>query len=262
MQAADYYMEKENLFILEEDQKIRLVVDRMGLHALGGFNPKERIIEYMIAEEPAGPLASMDVRDFVFTVGARSPSPGGGSVSALVATMGAALGTMVGFLTYGNKKFASIDPQMRTLIPPLYSTMKELLPYVDHDAAAFNEYMSAVKMPKKDPQEEQLREIGMQRALHNAVAVPMNVAKTTNTLWPHLTELAKIGNINCKSDMQVGVRCLETGVWGAYYNVITNLDEIKDEEFKAKVKEDIDAELKKAQDGCAEILKIMEERKS
>lgn len=274
-QAADYYMEKENLFILEEDQKIRLVVDRLGLHALGGFNPKERIIEYMITEESTGPLASMDVRDFVFTVGARSPSPGGGSVSALVATMGAALGTMVGFLTYGNKKFVSMDPQMRKIIPPLYSTMKELLPYVDHDAAAFNEYMffkeemelmvsyeSAVKMPKKDSNEELLREIGMQRALHNAVAVPMNVAKTTNSLWPHLTELAKIGNINCKSDLQVGVRCLETGVWGAYYNVVTNLDDIKDEEYKAKVTEDINAELKKAQEGCAEILKIMEERKS
>ena len=51
---------------------------------------------------------------------------------------------MVGFLTYGNKKFHSLDPQMRKLIPPLYATMKDLLPYVDHDAAAFNEYMVSV----------------------------------------------------------------------------------------------------------------------
>jgi len=272
MQAADHYMQEEKLFILEDDQKIRLVVDRLGLHSLGGFNPKERIIEYMITEgNELGPLANMDVRDFVYTVGARSPSPGGGSVAALVSTMGAALGTMVGFLTYGNKKFADLDEQMRTLIPPLYQTMKQLLPFVDQDAAAFNEYMffkeeleimTAAKMPKKDEMEEQLRDKAMQRALHNAISVPMQVAKITNTLWPHLRELAKIGNINCKSDIQVGVRCLETGVWGAYYNVMTNVNEVKEEEFKNKVKEEIEAELKIAQEGMKDVLKIIDERQS
>ncbi len=75
----------------------------------------------------------------------------------------------------------------------------------------------------------------MQQALRNAIAVPMNVAHTTNSLWDTMKELAKIGNINCKSDIQVAARCLETGVWGAYYNIMTNVNEIKDEDFKKKV---------------------------
>ena len=60
--------------------------------------------------------------------------------------------------------------------------------------------------------------------------------------------------------MQVGAKCVETGVYGAYFNVITNLGELKDDDFKAKVQTDVDAELKAAQEGCAEVLKILEER--
>ena len=48
---------------------------------------------------------------------------------------------MVGFLTFGNKKFAALDKKMRELLPPLYHTMKSLMPSVDADAAAFNDYM-------------------------------------------------------------------------------------------------------------------------
>ena len=54
---------------------------------------------------------------------------------------GAALGSMVGFLTYGNKKFYEMDSKMRKLIPPLYKAMKDLVPFIDADAAAFSEYM-------------------------------------------------------------------------------------------------------------------------
>ncbi|XP_046580463.1 formimidoyltransferase-cyclodeaminase-like isoform X1 [Haliotis rubra] len=149
LMVADYYMEKENLFILEEDQKLRLVINRLGLNSLGAFSPKERIIEYMIRGDEDGPLVSMDVKDFVMTVGSRSPSPGGGSVAALCASVGAALGAMVGFLTYGNRKFADLDPQMRKVIPPVYTAMKDLIPFIDADAGAFSEYMLAVKLSHK-----------------------------------------------------------------------------------------------------------------
>jgi len=262
MEAADFYMEQNNLFILEEDQKMKLVVDRLGLSSIDTFNPKERIVEYMVGDDTQGPLVSMDLSDFIFTVGERSPCPGGGSVAALVASLGAALGTMVGFLTYGNKKFAELDSKMRTLIPSLYKGMKELVPYIDHDASAFNEYMAAIKMSKKDDDESKLREEAMDKALKRAVEVPLTVAKKVNQLWDVLKELALVGNINCKSDLQVGVRCLETGVWGAYYNVKINLNDLKDEEFKKQTEEDIDTQLKIAQESCAEILQTIDDRDS
>ena len=59
-------------------------------------------------------------------------------------SQGAALGSMVGFMTYGNRKFYELDSKMRELIPSLYKAMKDLLPFVDADAAAFSEYMVRV----------------------------------------------------------------------------------------------------------------------
>ena len=68
------------------------------------------------------------------------------------------------------------------------------------------------------------------------------------------------GRVLIGCSVQVGAKCLETGVYGAYYNVMTNLGELKDEEFKTKVKADVEAELKAAQEGCAEVLSILEGR--
>ena len=84
--AADYYIQKENLFILHEDQKVHLAINRLGLTTLSPFNPKERIIEYCLPSLD-GPLISMKVKDLVQEVAARSSAPGGGSVSALVASL-------------------------------------------------------------------------------------------------------------------------------------------------------------------------------
>ena len=80
----------------------------------------------MVPKDDDEPLASMSVRAFVEELGARSPAPGGGSASALVAAMGAALGAMVGWMTYGKRKFEAKDPVMRRLIPPLDEAMKAL----------------------------------------------------------------------------------------------------------------------------------------
>ncbi|XP_062616519.1 formimidoyltransferase-cyclodeaminase-like isoform X2 [Saccostrea cucullata] len=262
LQAAEYYMKKENLFILEEDQKLRLVINRLGLNSLGPFSPKERIIEYMISDDAdGGPLVSMDVRDFVMTVGSRSPSPGGGSVSALAASLGASLGSMVGFLTYGNRKYYELDSKMRELIPPLYKAMKDLMQFVDADAAAYSEYMLATKLPKETEEDRMMRDYAMQEGLKTAIQVPLTVSRIANQLWPTIKELAAICNINCKSDLQVGVRMLETGVWGTFYNVNTNLADLKDPEFTSQVKEEMSAAIKYAQEECAAILKILEGRK-
>lgn len=260
LQAAEYYAGKENLFLLEEDQKIRLVVDRLGLHSVGAFSPKERIIEYMVDKERDGPLVSMDLKDFILTVGARSPTPGGGSVAALTASLGAALGAMVGFLTYGNKKFHHLDAQMRKLLEPLYRTMKELISFVDADAAAFNDYMAVVKLPKSDPEQIKIREEKLKEGLLAAISVPLKLASKANTLWPTLKELATVANIACKSDLQVGVKSIETGVWGAYQNVLINLKDVKEDDVRQKLKTDAEAELKTAQEGCAQVLAVLDAR--
>uniref|UniRef100_A0A2R9APJ0 Formimidoyltransferase-cyclodeaminase n=1 Tax=Pan paniscus TaxID=9597 RepID=A0A2R9APJ0_PANPA len=232
LDAAAFYCEKESLFILEEEQRIRLVVSRLGLDSLCPFSPKERIIEYLVPERgPERGLGSKSLRAFVGEVGARSAAPGG-SVAAAAAAMGAALGSMVGLMTYGRRQFQSLDTTMRRLIPPFREASAKLTTLVDADAEAFAAYLEAMRLPKNTPEEKDRRTAALQEGLRRAVSVPLTLAETVASLWPALQELARCGNLACRSDLQVAAKALEMGVFGAYFNVLINLRDVTDEAFK------------------------------
>lgn len=262
LQVAEFYIHKENLFVLEEDQKIHLAINRLGLNSLGPFNPKERIIEYMLPDNDCGSLVNKSVQDFIKTVSARTPAPGGGSVAAAVAAMGSALACMVGQMTYGKRQWERYDSQMRRIIPIVHDTMKELIAVIDSDTYAFNDYMAALKLPKETPEDITMRDTAMEAGLKKAISVPMSLAKCVCKLWEPLKELATIGNFGTKSDLQVGIRCLETGVFGAYYNVIINAEGIKDEKYKNGVLNEIEQYRLIAERGCQETLQILQERRA
>lgn len=260
LMAAEYYIKKENLFIVDEKQKIRLVVERLGLNSVSPFNPEKRIIEYMIAEGGSEPLASMSVRSFVELVGARSSAPGGGSVSALIASMGAGLGAMMGWMSYGTKKFEHLDADMRRLIAPLHENMKKLIPMIDADTNAFNDYMTAMKLPKDTEEQKKLRTGLMQDGLKKAINVPLGVMKTADDCWSYMIELAKIGNASSASDLAVGAKSLETGIWGAMKNVEINMGQIDDEKYKTAVLKEAGEIMKRAEKNLAEVEKILNSR--
>uniref|UniRef100_UPI00398EC023 formimidoyltransferase-cyclodeaminase n=1 Tax=Pristiophorus japonicus TaxID=55135 RepID=UPI00398EC023 len=262
MDAAEFYMKQENLFILEEEHKIRLVISRLGLDSLAAFKTKERIIEYMVRnEKEEGCLISLPLREFIRSVGARSSAPGGGSVAAAVAAMGAALGSMVGLMTYGKRQFDHLDGPMRILIVPFHHSMNELITMVDDDSNAFNSYMAALKMPKSTSAERERREAAMQDGLKKAVSVPLSLAEKVNSLWPVLREMAMYGNLTCKSDLQVAAKALELGVFGAHYNIIINLKDIKEEEFSTKARLRASDLLKQAKQNTEQILELINKRK-
>jgi len=262
LMAAEYYIEKENLFILDERQKIMLVIDRLGLSSISDFNPDKRIIEYMIQEEAGSkePLASLTVRDFVELVGARTSAPGGGSVSALIAALGAGLGSMVGWMSYGNKKFEHLDSTMRKLIAPLHNKMKELIPMIDADTNAFNDYMIALKMPKNTEAEQKLRNEKMQEGLKKAIIVPLNVMRISDSCWEWMIKMAKDGNIASKSDLEVGAKSLETGIWGAHKNVEINLPTIEDEKYKKEILDEANALLENAGKNFKKVCDVLSKR--
>ncbi|XP_035937539.1 formimidoyltransferase-cyclodeaminase isoform X3 [Halichoerus grypus] len=233
LDAAAFYCEKENLFILEEELRIRLVVSRLGLDSLSPFNPKERIIEYLVPSGgPGQSLVDKPLRAFVREVGARSAAPGGGSVAAASAAMGAALASMAGLMTYGRRQFEHLDATMRRLIPPFHAASAELTKLVDADARAFQAYLEATKLPTNTPEERDRRAAALQEGLRRAVAVPLALAETVASLWPGLQELVQCGNPACRSDLQVAAKALETGMFGAYFNVLINLKDITDNAFK------------------------------
>ncbi|KAM8873161.1 formimidoyltransferase-cyclodeaminase [Synchiropus picturatus] len=259
LDAAEFYISRDKLFILEEEHKVRLVISKLGLDSLGPFKPAERIIEYMVRSDE-GSLVSLTLNQFVASVGARTAAPGGGSVSAAVGALGAALGAMVGQMTYGRRQFQEMDSLMRRLIPPFHQASLELLELVDQDASAFNTYMAALKLPKGSEEERIRREAALQEGLQKAVGVPLSLAERVSVLWPSLKELVVHGNINCKSDAQVAAKTLEAAVFGAYYNVITNLKDITDENFKTTTQVRVRQLLKEAESSAAAVLATAEGR--
>ncbi|XP_056390024.1 formimidoyltransferase-cyclodeaminase isoform X2 [Hyla sarda] len=259
--SAEYYIKEENLFILEEEHKIRLVINRLGLDSLAPFEPRKRIIEYLVQDDTSGALITQTLKGFVHSVGARSATPGGGSVSAAVAAMGAALGCMVGQMTYGKRQYESLDGVMRELIPPFHNAIDHLLALVDSDSNAFGSYMAALKLPKNTEDEQQKRFQALQNGLKEAVGVPLSLAEKINTLWKPLVELAKHGNTSCLSDLQVAAKALKTGVFGAYFNVLINLKEIKDEEFKSQTEKKVSHLLDEAKKSAKSVLLLCETRR-
>lgn len=260
LMAADYYIKKENLFIYQEEQKVRLAIERMGLNSVAPFIPKERIIEYIVAEPPEEPLAGLSVRSFIEVLAARTSAPGGGSASATLAAIGTGLGAMVAKLTQGVRKFESKEKEMQAVIPPLHQLTQALIPMIDKDTSAFNEYMEGLRMPQGSDEEKAARKAQMQVGLKTAIEVPLNTMRLGNKAWDAMVKTAEHGNPASKSDVQVGARSLETGIWGAYQNVLINMVDIEDEIFRTEILAEAATMEQRAREKCAEILNILDQQ--
>lgn len=259
--AAEHYIDTEGLFIVDERQKLRLAVERLGLSSITPFVPEKRIIEYMLDAGGSEPLSGLRVREFVELVGSRTPAPGGGSVSVLVASAGAALGAMVGWMTYGKRKFEEKDAVMRRLIPLLHQAMRDLIPMIDLDTQAFDGYLAAIAMPKDTAEQKTAREAAMQEGLQKAIDVPLSTMRIADRCWEALVEMAQHANPASASDLEIGARCLETGIWGAQRNVLINLGEILDEGVRTSARREAFSLAARAAERCAEVLKVLESRK-
>ena len=256
LMAADFYSQREELFLTEERQKIRLVVDRLGLDSVSHFDPDQRIIDYRLPK-PAEPLASLSVRRFVEVLGSRTPAPGGGSASALIAATGAALGAMMGWMTSGKRKFDAQEPVMRRLIPPLQDAMLDLIPMIDADTDAFNDYMAALGLPQATPEQKAARHAAMQAGLKRAIAVPLALMRRADTCWPAMLEMAQHGNLASRSDLEVGAKALETGIWGAWRNVLINVEQVEDEAYRAATRAEAEELVQRAETSARQVIEVL-----
>ncbi len=258
LMAADYYINKEKLFIYQEDQKLRLAIERLGLNSITPFRPEERIIEYITAEKPSEPLCSMSTRQFIEEVASRSSAPGGGSVSAVSAAMGVGLGSMVAKLTHGVRKFENVQKDLEKVIPTLHNVTQQLIPMIDADTEAFNEFMEGLRMPDDSEEEKRLRQEKMQNGLKTAIKVPLTTMRLGDSAWEALMVVARRGNPASKSDTQVGAVALKTGIWGAYQNVLINMIDIEDEIYKDEILMEAKEIMHHSEDKCSEVLSILE----
>ncbi len=200
---------------LPEKRLVETAVRSMGLRDVAPFDPRSKVIEYLLADGQT--LSGMTCRDFADELSSDSPAPGGGSVAALVASLGAALSAMVANLTARSRDCASAWDEMAGMAPSAQDLKEDLLRAIDEDTAAFNVLMEAFRSGE-----------GVQEAIAGAAAVPMSVLERC----PEIARMAGIaagrGLGASLSDAGVAASCARAASEGAYFNVMINIAQLED----------------------------------
>ena len=204
----------------------------MGLDDLKPFNPKEKIIEYLLeAENTAKRLIDMTCTGFANETASESPAPGGGSIAAYIGSLGAALGTMVANLSSHKPGWDEKWKKYSNWAEKGQQLKDELLYLVDEDTQAFNKIMEAFGLPKKTDAEKVARKQAIEDATKYAIEVPFKTLEKSFEVFELCQAMIEIGNPNSVTDAGVGVLCARTAVIGAYFNVKINAAGLNDKAY-------------------------------
>ncbi len=178
----------------------------------------------------------MTLKEFLDRLASASPAPGGGSVSALAGSLGAALASMVARFTAGRKGSEELEQQIEHNLQVSLRLQRLLQEDVARDTAAYNAVVAAYRMPKKSAADKAARSQKIQEALQEATRLPLQVAQRSLEVFKLSLWALEKGNPNTWSDAMVAVLMAQSGIEGALSNVAINLDGIEDAAFKEEMK--------------------------
>ncbi len=231
IEAGKYFLRKQHRSCgIPESEIIHMAVMSMGLDELKPFNPKEKVIEYLVEDDSAAKLVNLTARGLAEETASESPAPGGGSISAYMGALGAALGTMVANLTSHKAAYDDRWEEFSKAAEKGQELMEQLLHLVDEDTAAFNCIMDVFAMPQKTPEEKAARAEAMEKATLYATEVPLRTMETSFKAFELLKNMAENGNPSSVTDAGVGALAARAAVRGAFLNVKINAAGLKDRE--------------------------------
>jgi glutamate formiminotransferase/formiminotetrahydrofolate cyclodeaminase len=234
-EAGKYYLNKQGKPTgVPVSDVIEMAIFSLGLNDVAPFNPQEKILG--LPKFPQKALVEMKTNELVHEVSRDTPAPGGGSIAALAGSLGAALASMVSNLTIGKKGYEKVETDLLSLAEKAQTIKDQLLKAVDDDTNAFNAYMEATRLPNNTPGEKKTRNAAIQDGLKQAVKVPLNTANLSLEALKLAAEAVEKGNVNSVTDAGVGAQIAFTGVIGGNFNVLINLPQISDEQFKEEMK--------------------------
>ena len=247
LMAGRHYLAKQRRTVgVPEEDIIQAAVQSLGLNDVTPFIAEEKIIEYAVKESD-DELMSMSAQGFVNELSTNSPAPGGGSVSALAGSLGAALSSMVAALTHEKKGFIALKPEMDK-IGVEAQTIKDRLSFlVDEDTNAFNNVMEANRMPASNDDEAKVKDRAIRKANEYAIDVPYEVANLCKRVIELADILVEKGNPNSVSDAGVAGEVALAGLRGASMNVLINLPSIDDEEYRSEKRKEVDGLIQAAE---------------
>lgn len=261
VEAGRYFLHKQQRSTgLPESEIIRMAVKSMGLDELKPFDPAEKVIEYMVENRGGAKkdsLTAMTCRAFADETASESPAPGGGSISAYMGALAAALGTMVANLSAHKPGWDDRWKEFSDMADEGRAVQDELMALVDEDTAAFNGFMTALGMPKGTEDERAARAAAMEAATLYAAQVPLRTMHAASRAFPLLRAMAKKGNPASASDAGVGALAAEAAVQGAALNVRINAVSLADKKAAGALCDEARALCDEAVKARAEILEIV-----
>jgi len=180
-------------------------------------------------------MVDKSCKEFMEMLASDAPTPGGGGASAMVGALGTALGSMVGNLTLGKKKYESVQEDIKVILGKAEKLQKELLFLVDEDARVFEPLSKAYGLPRNTEEERKKRDEVMEEALKLACSVPLKIMEKSLEAIALHEELAQKGTRIAISDVGVGVLFCKAALMGASLNVYINTKLMKDREYAGKL---------------------------
>lgn len=259
LETGRYYLEKQQRSLgISEDEIIKIAVKSLGLSDLKPFNPREKVIEFLMEDEAAMAekerLIRMTLKGFARETASESAAPGGGSVSAYMGALAAALGAMVANLSAHKRGWDDRWKEFSDQAVKGQDIMERLLKLVDEDTAAFAKIMNVFSMPKGTEEEKAARAEAMEKATLYATQVPLRTMQTALEAMPLALEMARKGNPASASDAGVGAIAALAAVKGAQLNVRINAAGLKDRAMADSLTAEAEKIAKEAAEKEAEIL--------
>lgn len=260
--AGKYFLKKQQRSTgIPENDIIKIAIKSMGLGDLKEFNPREKVIEFLLEDaQKSEKLIDLTVKGFADETSRESPAPGGGTISAYMGALGAALGTMVANLSSHKAGWDARWEEFSNWADKGQMVQAELMMLVDEDTEAFNRIMEAFGLPKGTDEEKAARSAAIQAATLFATEVPLHTMKASYKVFEICKAMAEEGNPNSVSDAGVGVLAARAAVLGAGLNVKINAAGLKDRTTADKLVGEANELIKKANEQEAEIMKIVEEK--
>jgi len=258
LDAGKYFLKKQKRSVGVSDKELlKIAIKSLGLNDLYEFKPEEKIIEFLLESGNKDKLVSRSLSDFADETASESPAPGGGSISAYMGALGAALGTMVANLSSHKRGWDKRWQEFSDWAEKGKELQAELVLLVDEDTDAFNSLMAAFKLPSKSDKENKAKQKAVEQAIKNAILVPFKVMETSYKAFELVKAMAETGNPNSLSDAGVGAIAIRGAIMGAYLNVKINSGNLKDQNFKKEILTKCVTLFKKTEEKEQEILAIV-----
>ncbi|MCH7700339.1 MAG: glutamate formimidoyltransferase [Planctomycetes bacterium] len=229
LDAGRYFLRKQQRSLgVSDSELIKIAVKSMGLDELYPFKSEEKIIEYAIADKSTKKLVDMTVAGFVHESASESKAPGGGSVSAALGAMGAAMATMVANLSAHKRGWDDRWEEFSRWAEKGKACHDELLRLIDEDTNAFNRIVVAWGLPSGSDTEKAAKKKAIQDATKGAIEVPLRVMEVALESMEVAKAMAEIGLKASVSDAGVAALAARSAVMGAFLNVKINAADVKD----------------------------------